>query len=248
MRLMSRENALCSAQSESWVSHTKTSERVRAGLGSRGTLKGSLAAFHDVHRGVNPFGNDLLQALQRALKHKNCPQRSAQSTRISWMVSVAADELLWASASPELAGQSRHVLAAAGTAMGPERSILAFPSPRVLVAVVDACLGSCGQWCEGLPPPCAVHVPGEGSLGGSRHTRTGLWSQHGLPRACSFHSCCAQRELGGRLPPGVRGRGCSPPLPDPSISPRRLLLAGCAVSAAILGLPQPIRQPSGSLL
>ena len=39
MRLISRENALCSAKSESWVSHTKASERVRAGLGNKRALK-----------------------------------------------------------------------------------------------------------------------------------------------------------------------------------------------------------------
>lgn len=39
MRLISGENASCSAKSESWVSYTKASERARARPGTKRALK-----------------------------------------------------------------------------------------------------------------------------------------------------------------------------------------------------------------
>lgn len=73
MRLISRENALCSAQSEPWVSHAKASEQAGGG----GALELFLRAFRNVPRGANPFGKRLMPALQHAPKHENCPQHRA---------------------------------------------------------------------------------------------------------------------------------------------------------------------------
>lgn len=129
-------------------------------------------------------------------------------------------------------------------------------SNRCRLEEMDTCLGQLQAAVRGAPTlPAGCVRPG-----------WGVWeTRDTLGRACG-RSTGYPAVLEGASPyawlipsfPWHRGSregasclGCGEgagPLPDFSISPRRPLRAGRAVSAAILGLPQLICQPSGSLL
>lgn len=83
MRLISRENALCSVQSESWVSHTKASEQARADVGSR-----SSEAVPLLPSAMYPERQILLEMICCWLysmlgNRRIVPQPSAQNTEMS---------------------------------------------------------------------------------------------------------------------------------------------------------------------